>query len=121
VEATGLNSRGASAIDFALRRFIIKVFKGTNNDVIEAVYEFMDIEKPSSSARVREGRFLSKFDVFNSSFCFSMRSLFPVAYYCESVVVADTLLFLILSVIICSYLSNCYFCYLSCIADSIVE
>jgi hypothetical protein len=100
VEATGLNSREAVAIDFALRRFISEVLKRSNNDVIEAVYKFMDIEKSSSSARVRKWRFLSKFVVLNNSFCDSF-----VFRGCESVVVTDTLLFLVccvlLSVVIC--------------------
>ena len=69
MEATGLNGREASASDFALRRFVIKVFKSTNNVIIEGIYDFMGLEKPSLSARTRDDRFLCKFDILNNISC----------------------------------------------------
>jgi len=55
MEATGLTSREASSVDFVLRRFIIKIFKCSDNLVLDGVYDYMDIQKPSVLARKRGG------------------------------------------------------------------
>jgi exonuclease III len=61
VEAAGLVRREASALDFTLRRFVIKIFKCTGNDVLSFIYECMGLVSPSVLARKREQSFLVKF------------------------------------------------------------
>ena len=68
-EATGIITREASALDFSLRRFIIKIFKCSNSLILDNVYEFMSISKPSESVSKRTARFIAKFENSCNSFC----------------------------------------------------
>ena len=74
-EATGIINREASALDFALRRFVIKIFKCSDRNIIDNVYEFMSISNPSELVQKRSDRFYNKFINSRNPFCNNIMSI----------------------------------------------
>jgi hypothetical protein len=56
-------------LDFCVTRFVIKVLKSTNRELIAACMDYFDFALPSSIISIRAGKFKSRFELLDNNVC----------------------------------------------------
>jgi exonuclease III len=68
-EACGLNKSAINSLDFTFVRFMCKIFKTSNRQVILDCLDYCALELPSVQIQKRFQKFMNKFSVVENSFC----------------------------------------------------
>ena len=68
-EACPLNKSDLNSLDFAINRFLMKLFKTNNIAIIDECRLFFDVSLPSSLIVTRTNRFILKLKHVDNSLC----------------------------------------------------
>ena len=81
-EACCLTQSNIRSLDFAVNRFLMKLFKTANINIIKDCISFFDFKLPSTLLIARKQTFLSNYDINDNSICKLFRSV-PTTERCR--------------------------------------